>query len=177
MAPRTYTSIKKDATVDSVHIASAGGSEAASKKKKASSALTYGEVKTQKAAAFQIPLNIVKSNDKKQIFGWASVVEKGGVPVIDKHNDVIPVHELEKAAYDFVLTSREHDNMHVGAPTGHLIESMVFTKEKQQALGIDLGKVAWWTGWQITDDALWAAHKRGERNELSIAGRAIKETV
>lgn len=115
--------------------------------------------------------------DRRQMFGWASVIEKDGVPIEDHQGDVIDEGELEPAAYDFVVKSREGDDMHVGAPVSHLIESMVFTKEKQAALGIDLGKVGWWTGWQVDDPGVWAAHKRGERNELSIGGSAIREAM
>lgn len=125
---------------------------------------------------WSIPLTIAKADpDKRLIFGWASVVEKDGQPVIDKQGDIIPVEELEKAAYDFVLHSRENDDLHVGGPTGRCVESIVFTKEKQQALGIDLGKIGWWVGFKVDDDNLWAAHKRGERPEFSIGGGAVRE--
>lgn len=130
------------------------------------------------ADGFTLSVPITKFDaDKRQVFGWASVIEKDGQPVIDSQGDIIPLDELEPAAYDFVVSSREGDDMHVGTAKSHLIESMVFTPEKQEALGINLGKVAWWTGWQIDDDALWAAHKRGDRPELSIGGTARREEV
>lgn len=125
-------------------------------------------------ARWNVPLNIKKYvPDKNLIFGWASVIEKDGHIIIDKQEDVIEVEELENAAYEFVLNSRNHGDMHARANLGRLVESMVFTKEKQDALGIDLGQIGWWTGFKIHDKELWAAHKRGERPEFSIGGAAI----
>jgi hypothetical protein len=33
--------------------------------------------------------------------------------------------------------------------------------------------VGWWTGFKVDSPALWAAHKRGERPEFSIGGKAV----
>ena len=119
------------------------------------------------------------------IFGWASVAERDGQIIIDKQGDMIPPAELENGVYEYVLTSREHDNMHTEAVTGALVESMVFTKAKQEALGIygklrdDQGRVldtAWWAGWRV-DTPTWAAFKRGELPELSIGGSSLRVPV
>lgn len=121
--------------------------------------------------AWSIPFKVAKADaDQQLIFGWASVVEKNGQLIIDKQGDVILPDDLEKAAYDFVLYARKHGDMHDNVGTGRLIESMVFTKEKQSLLGIDLGKVAWWTGFRVDDAETWQAHKRGELPEFSIGG-------
>jgi hypothetical protein len=127
---------------------------------------------------FHLPLTVRKADpDRQQIFGWASVVEQGGRAIIDKQGDIIPVEELENAAYDFVLYSRQHGEMHERIGTGELIESMVFTVEKQAALGIDLGQVGWWVGFHVADPATWAAHKTGDLPEFSIGGEAEPEEV
>lgn len=129
-------------------------------------------VRQQKS--WNIPLDVKKVDpDQQLIFGWASVVEKDGVPVIDKQRDIIPIPELENAAYEFVLYSRDHGDMHARRNVGKLVESMVFTKDKQKALDIDLKQVGWWVGFKISDAELWAAHKRGERPEFSIGGAAF----
>jgi hypothetical protein len=125
-----------------------------------------------------IPLDIKKYEpDQQLIFGWASIVEKNGIPIVDKQKDIIPVSELENAAYEFVLYSRDHGDMHARKGMGKLVESMVFTKEKQAALGVDLGQIGWWVGFKVTDGDLWAAHKRGDRPEFSIGGAAIPVEV
>lgn len=126
-----------------------------------------------KRAEWSVPVSVRKLDpERRQVFGWASVVEKNGELIIDKQGDIIPVDALEPAAYDFVLSSRAQTDMHERHGVGRLIESMVFTHEKQKALGVDLGMVGWWVGFQVDDDALWAAHKRGERPEFSIGGRS-----
>lgn len=118
-----------------------------------------------------IKFNVTKADDKQMLWGWASMVSKDGEPVVDLHGDVITEDTLEKAAYEFVLNYRVAGNMHRQL-AGRLIESMVFTKEKQELLGIDLGKVAWWVGIKIDDPAVWEMVKNGDRPMLSIAGRA-----
>lgn len=124
-------------------------------------------------SSWALPMTIAKADpDQRLIFGWASVVEQDGKIVVDKQGDIIPVEELEKAAYEFTLYSREGDDMHMRPRTSRMVESMVFTREKQAALGIDLKKVGWWVGFRVDDGALWDAVKRGERPEFSIGGAA-----
>jgi hypothetical protein len=137
-----------------------------------------GEDIVRASKAWTLPLEIKKVDaDQQLIFGWASVVEKDGKLIIDKQGDVIPVEELENAAYEFTLNSRNHGDMHRRTGMGKLVESMVFTKDKQSALGIDLKQVGWWVGFKVSDAELWAAHKRGERPEFSIGGAAIPVKV
>ena len=98
-----------------------------------------------------IPVPISKiDEDQRIVFGWCSVVEKDGRLVVDLQDEVIPEAVLEKAVYDYVLNSRVGGEMHE-RKAGRMIESMIFTKEKQQALGIDLGKVGWWVGYKIDE--------------------------
>ena len=124
--------------------------------------------------AWSVKLEFKKADpDKRMIFGWASVVTKDGKYIIDKQGDIIPVTELEKAAYEYVLYSRDQGDMHDEYNVGKLVESFVFTKEKQQALGIDLGMEGWWVGYYVNSDKLWSAIKRGDRPEFSIGGGAI----
>jgi hypothetical protein len=120
---------------------------------------------------WSIPFTITKADaDQQLIFGWASTSEINGQLVIDQQGDGIAPEDLEKAAYDFVLYARKHGDMHENVGTGRLVESMMFTREKQDILGIDLGKTAWWVGFKVDDPATWAAHKRGELPEFSIGG-------
>lgn len=115
--------------------------------------------------------------EQQMVFGWASVSSVNGVEVIDKQDDIVPILELEKAAYEFVLYSREQGDMHAKRNVGRLVESVVFTPEKT-ALGLvakdESGApiMGWWTGFQISDPSVWKAHKEGRRPEFSIGGRA-----
>ena len=63
-------------------------------------------MKRDEAATWSVPLDVQKMvPDQQLIFGWASVVEKNGVLIIDKQGDIITPETLEDAAYDFVLHS------------------------------------------------------------------------
>lgn len=125
---------------------------------------------------------IVKTDvPQRNVFGWASVVAKAdGSPVVDLQDDVIEPEELEKAAYDFILKWRDSGDMHDGGPTtGRVIESMVFTLEKQQALGIPAGTmpVGWWLGVHVDDPATFEKVRSGERAAFSIEGQAVREPI
>lgn len=192
-APDIFALVEKDATVGDVHAATSLGS----KKKPADqdggkpSAQSFKALVEQARAAgtlpdgvgkgeeenveWSIPLDVIKAApDQQLIFGWASVVEKNGVLVVDKQQDVIIPDDLETAAYDFVLYSRTGGDMHTQKGVSRLVESMVFTKQKQQILGIDLGLVGWWTGWKVDQPELWKLHKEGKRPEFSIGGRGTR---
>jgi len=123
---------------------------------------------------------VLKTDDERRmIFGWAYVSEIDGRQIVDKQDDMAPIEEIEKAAYDFNLYARSQGDMHERKDVGRLVESFVFTAEKEQ-LGIvaknEEGDViyGWWTGFKVDDDAVWKAHKSGKRPELSIGGRATK---
>ena len=124
-------------------------------------------------ASFQV----AKSTDEEQrVFGWASVSEIDGKEIVDHHRDIISTKDMEEMAYQFaeVRTGGEmHDTMGVS----QLIESMVFTKEKQEALGIDLGMVGWWVGFQVTDTETWKRVKNGELRSFSIGGRGFRQSA
>ena len=124
--------------------------------------------------------------DKKQVFGWAQVAQWQGVEVDDRQGDVVSIEELEKAAYDYVLDARVGGDQHARiaksdtAPrqTATLIESMVFTPEKIEKMGLpgDFPQ-AWWIGMQVTDDNTWELIKSGERTGLSVHGTGRRTPV
>ena len=120
--------------------------------------------------------------DKKQVFGWASIAEdEHGNMIEDYQGDSITAEELEKTAYDYVLKFRDTGERHNPAlrKKGKMIESIVFTKEKLQALGLleDNLPCGWWVGFQITDNDTWEKIKKGEYNMFSIEGTAEVENV
>lgn len=182
---KTFSQVLKDLTAADVHVPSAGGSGKGKGKKKPDSRqdLSDGTSTEVGKVAWSLPVTITKMDvDAQQVFGWASITSVGGRQVVDKQDDIIPIEELEKAAYDFVLYSGEQDDMHKGGPTGRCIESMVFTPAKAEK-----GLVAknaqgeqvygWFVGFQVDDPELWKAHKDGKRPEFSIGGYSSKEQV
>lgn len=121
---------------------------------------------------------ITKLDNEKQIaFGWFSVIEENGEQIVDKQGSIIDIDTLEEAAYDFVINARVGAEMHINKGVATLVESMVFTKEKQAALGIDLGKIGWWGGMKITDNEVWKKIKKGEYKAFSIGGRGRRLEV
>jgi hypothetical protein len=128
--------------------------------------------------------------DQRLVFGIASMaVTADGATVEDLQGDVIPVEELEKAMYDYVVESRQGGTMHEQLGTGTLVESFVATPEKLEALlkglGIEVvdGKAdvgsfkgaATWVGYKISDPDTWAAVKSGKLSAFSLGGEAVRE--
>lgn len=121
---------------------------------------------------------IFKVNEEtRTVYGWAYVIEKDGQTVIDSDNDTIEENELTKAAHQFVLDERNGKVMHKGDVVADVVESLLFTKALQDALGIDLKKIGWFIGMKIRDDALWEQAKAGEFNGFSIGGQSRRVPI
>ncbi len=122
---------------------------------------------------------IMKSNDEKMLaFGWANVSMRiDGELIEDWQADIIEPEELENAAYEYVLLYREGGEMHERGGAAVLIESVVFTEEKMQAMGIPAGTlpVGWWIGFKVTDKGVWQKVKDGTYPMFSIEGEAERE--
>jgi hypothetical protein len=126
-------------------------------------------------------------DDKQQVFGWVSISKKDGVEVLDLQGDYVPIEEIEKSAYDYMLKSRKGGNQHariyseLGDQPKHVadvIESVVFTPEKIEKMGLPGDHTqGWWMGMQIFDDETWRQVKSGERAGFSIHGQGKREVV
>jgi hypothetical protein len=130
--------------------------------------------------------------DKRQAFGWASVVEINGQPVIDLQGDLITPDDLEDAAYAFVRKSRVGGTQHARdefdrpVQAGVLIESKVWTDQKYEAfaksLNMDPALFAdaprgWEAGFQYEDDATWTDIRTGRKTGFSVHGRGKRVAV
>lgn len=124
-------------------------------------------------------------NDKRQVYGWVSVTEINGEPVVDRQGDYVHIDVIEKAAHDYLASSRKGGDMHVrvGDQPKHvsdLIESFVVTDEKKKILGLpESTPTGWWCGFQVHDDATWELVKKGDRPMFSIhgSGRRISKSL
>lgn len=133
-----------------------------------------------KGAVLSVPISKLEP-DQNRVFGYASVCEKDGKPVIDVQDDWSSEADMEEAFYDFVKNARAAGEMHqgYGEGFGECIECMVFTKAKQEVLGIVLkdkdGKqiVPAWVGFEVTP-ALFAKVKTGTYPAFSIGGSGIR---
>jgi len=120
-------------------------------------------------------------DDQRLAFGWASVTELNGSPVIDRQGDYITTDDIEKAAYDYVHKSRVGGDMHRRAgeaphKVSDLVESIVFTDDKIAKMGLphDFPR-GWWVGFKIHDDDTWAEVKKGGRTGFSIHGKGMRK--
>lgn len=124
---------------------------------------------------------IMKSDDEKMLaFGWASVsMRVDGEVIEDWQKDIVEPDELENAAYEFVLLYREGGEMHERGGAAVLVESVVFTEEKMQAMGIPAGTlpVGWWIGFKVLDEDVWEKVKDGTYPMFSIEGEAERVQV
>lgn len=137
---------------------------------------------------FSKTVEILKiDQDERKVFGIFNMTKRNGELIEDLQGDVIETHELENAAYQFVLKSRNAGRNHVvTSGVGTLIESFVFTPEKMEIIKQTLEKAGvkdvvlqpnadfWFGGFYIEDDATWALIKSGEFTSFSIGGRADK---
>lgn len=124
---------------------------------------------------------IAKSDDEKMLaFGWASVsMRVDGEVVEDWQKDIVESDELEHAAYEFVMLYREGGEMHERGGAATLVESVVFTEEKMEAMGIPAGTlpVGWWIGFKVLDEDVWEKVKDGTYPMFSIEGEAKRVKV
>lgn len=139
---------------------------------------------------FEKQVEIVQKDDEQQrVWGVFSVSKVGEEHLVDLQDDIIEAHELEEAAYDFVLNAREAGSEHTKIEgIGKLIESFVLTPEKaiwmEKALR-DVGadatirpdSVAWVGAFHVEDEATWDAVKKGELQDFSIGGAATRDEV
>lgn len=114
-------------------------------------------------------------DDKMRVFGWGQVaVRKDGTVIEDWQGDIVDPEDLEEAAYFHVLNFRKTGEQHNAGlrEKGQLIESVILTKEKQEAMGIPEGTVpiGWWVGYQIEDPETWKKLKSGEYAMFSVEG-------
>jgi hypothetical protein len=130
--------------------------------------------------------------DKRQVFGWASVSAINGEDVVDLQGDIVPIDEVEKSAYRYVIESRKGGDMHKRVSkagfalatdqplhTADMIESFVVTPEKLEKMGLPANALphGWWVGYHVNDDAQWAMVKSGERAGFSIHGKGSRTAV
>ena len=121
-------------------------------------------------------------DDKRLVFGWASIsITADGEQLEDLQHDLIDPEDLEEAAYEFVLHFRDTGELHNPRlrKKGKLVESCVFTAEKQKAMGLPEGilPVGWWIGFKIEDDEAWEKVKNGTYKMFSIEGKAQRIPV
>lgn len=112
--------------------------------------------------------------DEMLVSGWANVAVNadGSIP-LDWQDDIILPETLEKAAINFMLDYRDSGVMHEGGSVGTIVESIFFTKEKQEILGIPEGTVpqGWFVTVKVHEPEVFAKVKDGTYKMFSIQGK------
>lgn len=126
-------------------------------------------------------LTVQKADEERHmVFGWASIAQQAdGSVVQDYQGDIIDIEDLENAVYDYVILYRDGGEMHERGGVAVLVESVVFTAAKMQAMGIPEGTLpyGWWIGLKVTDDDVWAKVKDGTYRMFSIDGEAVRQEI
>jgi hypothetical protein len=144
---------------------------------------TWSEGRWKPLVAKTIATGLISKTheEKRLVFGWANVVKNAeGKVLLDRQNDFIDDSwELEKAAYDFVLKRGDGGVMHVQRNASRLVESMMFTQEKIEKMGIPKGLLpeGWWTGWKVDDDEAWEGIKKGDFVGFSVHGSGMRKST
>ena len=120
--------------------------------------------------------------DKRLVYGWASVVTEGGMPVVDLQGDMLDIDDLQKATHAFMATGRaagqNHERSEDGIVAyGKIVEAVVFTEDLQSALGIHLGKTGLFIAVKVDDDEVWKSVKNGGLKAFSIGGRGQRKEI
>lgn len=119
--------------------------------------------------------------ERRTVFGWALVCDgNDGRPLVDHQGDIVPEDEIEKAAHQF-MAKRSGSGlggvMHRQMQMADVVESMVLTKAKREALGMGPGQTGWLVTLKIHDDEVWEKVKAGQMLEFSISGSAERVPV
>lgn len=139
------------------------------------------DMETEATGSFEITADIAKVDDENHVvYGWASVSSENGKEVVDKQYDTISDEDLEKAAWAYMLKSREAGEMHERKTgIGKVVASLVLTKELKKQLGITTqdDRCGWIIGFNITDNNVWKSVKSGEYSAFSIGGKGNRRKV
>lgn len=135
---------------------------------------------------FDIELDedLIKYDDEHNlVFGWGYISKtKEGVQSIDHSGDFVTdenFEDLELAVYAYNLIYRESDIGHTEKPSGNLIESVVFSKEKMEKMGIPPGILPQgiWVGYHFSNDEDYQMIKAMKKPMLSLFGKVQREYV
>lgn len=121
--------------------------------------------------------------EARVVYGWASVIRKGGKLQIDAQGDVIPDDVMEEAAWDFLKNAGVGCVMHARdandrpIQVGSCVASFPLTAVTKAAFGIQSDVDGWMFGMHVTDDETWGMVKRGELKGFSIGGKGGGDIV
>lgn len=116
----------------------------------------------------QPPTLVMKAvASRRMIYGWGSVVTKGGAVVSDRQGDEMDMDNLREKVHEF-MDVRKGDALHTRDEVGEVVDSFVMDSEVAAAFGVDFGREGWMVGYRINKGAAGdRVLKRVESGELS----------
>ncbi len=128
-----------------------------------------------KSEAATIEGQILKSDEQRMVWGWATVSTENGELVVDTDGDTISPEEMEKAATAFMEDVRKAKAMHQGGKVGEVVHSLPLTNSLAKAFGLNTDKEGWIIGMKVHDDEVWEKVRDGEYAAFSIGGNGERE--
>jgi len=113
---------------------------------------------------------VLKRDDEKQIVYGAVLVPE----VIDLQGEVISEEDIEKAAHDYMIRSRNIDVMHSKNVTCYVVESYIAPSDIE-INGSIVKKGTWIMGVYVPDKDVWTQVRMGKLKGFSIYGLANTE--
>jgi hypothetical protein len=124
---------------------------------------------------------LATESGRHYVTGWAYVSQdEDGAPVVDHSGEHIPINELDTMASDLLPQLAQADSsgvMHQASGPVRIVQSLVLTPERREALGLGKGFAGWVVVLEVTDEAVWGRVLAGQYPSLSIEGMAIREDV
>lgn len=133
--------------------------------------------KNSAAVDFQVQPIQKLDEEERLVIGWASVISKGGEPLVDRQGDVISAEELERAFIDYALTARVGKRMHEGEKTADFVFGLPLTKRYQDMLGVEMPMEGFFGVWKVHCPETWEAVRDGRLAAFSIGGSAMREEI
>lgn len=121
---------------------------------------------------------ILKADEEQRmVYGWASVIEKGGEVYTDLQGDQIDPDTMHRAWIEFMRHERAAKAMHHGQDRGQVLFAMPLTRDIQKAFGLECDRAGVAVGVYVDDDEALAKAKSGEFTGFSIGATAQREDV
>jgi hypothetical protein len=135
----------------------------------------YKDISPVSSLVKSADVRIYKTSDElRLVFGFASVISKDGMVVIDTQADTIDATELLKATTVYMEKSRHAKMMHVGGKIGEVVHSFPLTEDIAKSLGVTTDQYGWIVGMKVHSDEVWDMVKSGQLQSFSIGGSATR---
>lgn len=130
------------------------------------------ELKKAYEKKFDRQVKITKSDiDRRLVYGVVLEPE-----VIDAHNDVVSIDEIENAAHNYLIKSRMIGDQHNKPAKADIVESYIAPADLDIG-GQHIKKGSWVMVTKVHDDRMWTGIKKGSYTGYSIGGYAVKEPL